>query len=221
MKKVLLLLIGVLMIFFVTGCGKNAAPAPTSQPPDSVNKAEKILVVYFSVPETTNSKDINETSKKSVVIIDGEVLGNTQYVAQLIQKHTNADIFRIEPENPYPMNHAAIEQIATREKQNYELPKIAKQIENFDSYTTFFVGYPNWYGDMPRILYSFFTDYDFSGKTIIPFVTSGSSGFANSINEIKHIQTDAKVIENGLSLKRDVVATSEPTIEEWLKSLGF
>lgn len=207
------------MISFVTGCGKNAAP--TSHPPDSDTQGDKILVVYFSVPETTNPRDINETKKKSVVIINGEVFGNTQYVAQIIQKHTNADIFRIEPVTPYPMNHADIERIATREKQNYELPKIANKIKNFDSYKTFFVGYPNWYGDMPRILYSFFTDYDFSGKTIVPFVTSGGSGFANSINEIKHIQTEANVIEKGLSLTRNLVATSEPTIEEWLKSMGY
>ena len=222
MKKVFSLVLGFLIIFFVAGCGKDAALV--SQPPEAQKiqkSAEKILVVYFSVPETTQAENMTNDERNSTVVIDGEVLGNTQYVAQVIQKYTDADIFRIEPVHPYPLNHADIEHIATREKQNYELPQIAEKLQNFDSYTLFFVGYPNWYGDMPRILYSFFNEYDFSGKKIVPFVTSGGAGFSNSINEIKHIQPKATVIENGLSLNRELVPTAEPDIEIWLKTLGF
>jgi hypothetical protein len=74
---------------------------------------------------------------------------------------------------------------------------------------------------MPRILYSFLKSYNFAGKTIVPFVTSGGSGFGNTINAIKNIHPDASVVENGLSLKRDIIQSSEQDIKHWLKNLGF
>ncbi len=227
MKKIFSLLTGFLLILLVAGCGEENTQIeskPDFQPP--VNKIErnaddKILMAYFSVPETDNPKNMNLDEENSTVIVDGEVFGNTQYVAQIIQQSTGANIFRIEPVTPYPTNHGELEQVATKEKQSNALPEISAKIENFDSYKIIFVGYPIWYGDMPRILYSFFKSYDFSGKTIVPFITSGGAGFANSINEIQSLQPNAKVIEGGLALNRNVIQNSEDDIKNWLKNLGF
>lgn len=215
------------MILLLAGCGKETAkvePIPANKPVASKiekNPDDKILVVYFSRPETDNPKNISTEKQKSCVVVNGEVFGNTQYVAMHIQKYTAADIFRIEPVTPYPMNHATLEQIATKEKQENILPEIRDKIENFDSYKIFFVGYPIWYGDMPQILYSFLQSYDFTGKTIVPFVTSGSSGFSNTINSIKTLLPNATVIEDGLSVKRNGVLNSEPVVKDWLTALGF
>ena len=227
MKKIFLLLAGVLLILLAAGCGKETAkvePVPVNKP--AIQKIEKtaddkILVVYFSNPESDNAETMTAEEAKSAVVVDGEVIGNTQHIAQIIRQNTGADIFRIEPVTPYPMNHGEIEQIATQEKMEEALPQIKDEIENFDSYKIFFVGYPIWYGDMPRILYSFLKSYNFTGKTIIPFVTSNGTGKANTFNEIKKIHPDANVIENGLSLKREVIKSSEKEIKTWLQDLGL
>lgn len=181
----------------------------------------KSLVVYFSVPETTKPDNMSSEEEYSTVVIDGEVLGNTQYAAHVIQENTGADIFRIEPVTPYPMNHAELEEVATEEKRNNAMPEIAAEIENLEQYTTIFLGYPNWYGDMPRIIYSFLEQYDLSGKTVAPFVTSGGSGFSNTINTIADLQPNATVITDGYSVNRNKVQDAEQEIIAWVNDLGY
>lgn len=189
---------------------------------DSNQKSnEKILVVYFSVPETDSAENMNAEEEYSTVVIDGEVLGNTQYVAYVIQENTGADIFRIEPVTPYPMNHAELEEVATEEKRNDAMPEIAASVENMEQYKTVFLGYPNWYADMPRIIYSFLDQYDLSGKTIVPFVTSGGSGFSNTISTIAELEPDAEVVTDGLSISRNVVQDAEADIIQWVNELGY
>lgn len=181
----------------------------------------KTLVVYFSMPETTTPDNMNAEEEYSTVVIDGEVLGNTQYVAYVIQENTGAVIFRIEPVTPYPMNHAELEEVATEEKRNDAMPEIAAEVENIEQYDTIFLGYPNWYADMPRIIYSFLDQYDLSGKTIVPFVTSGGSGFSNTISTIADLEPDANVITDGLSISRNVVQDAKADIIEWVEGLGL
>lgn len=209
---------------------ENAEPEESTEPKEEGSSegtsAEqtgdgKTLIVYFSMPETTNPDNMNAEEEYSTVVIDGEVLGNTQYVAYVIQEDTGADIFRIEPVTPYPMAHAELEEVATEEKRNDAMPEIAAEVENIEQYDTIFLGYPNWYADMPRIIYSFLDQYDLSGKTIVPFVTSGGSGFSNTISTIADLEPDANVITDGLSISRNVVQDAEADIIEWVEGLGL
>ena len=116
----------------------------------------------------------------STVVIDGQVLGNTQYMAQVIWGTANADILRIEPAKPYPTDHATLVAQAREEQDQDTRPAIKGSVANFDRYDTVFVGYPIWWGDLLQILYTFFDTYDFSGKTVIPFSTHGGSSFAGT-----------------------------------------
>lgn len=179
------------------------------------------LVVYFSMPETQNPDDMTQEEDNSVVVIDGEVLGNTQYVAYIIQENTGADIFRIEPETPYPTDHETLVDLAAEEQNNDARPVIKDRIENLEQYDTIFIGYPNWWGDMPMILYSFFDEYDFSGKNIIPFNTHGGSGFSDTINTIMKLEPDASVDEAGFTVSRNDVQDAEPDIIAWLENSGY
>lgn len=181
----------------------------------------KALVVYFSMPETTEPDNMTQDEEQSTVIIDGEVLGNTQYVAYVIQKNTGADIFRIEPETPYPTDHDTLVDLAAEEQDNNARPALKSAIENLDQYDTVFVGYPNWWGDMPMILYSFFDEHDFSGKTIVPFNTHGGSGFSDSISTIAELEPEAAVNEDGFTESRNNVQDAEPDIIAWLENLGY
>lgn len=168
-------------------------------------------MVYFSQPDNVDN---------STVVINGETLGNTQYMAYVIQENTGANIFRILPETPYPTDHSELVDLAQDEQRENARPKIKDEIGNFSDYDTIFVGYPNWWGDMPMILYTFFDTYDFSGKTIIPFNTHGGSGFSGTISTIRRLEPNATV-KDGKSISRNSIQNAEKEIIDWVKSLGF
>lgn len=245
MKKIVCLCMAALLVMAaLSGCGAasnensqddTTAGSETTQDKNSTDSEQsnetgstetgsetgKSLVVYFSMPETTEPENMSREEELSTVVIDGEVLGNTQYVAMVIAENTGADIFRIEPVTPYPLDHSELEDIAQREQSEDARPEIAGEVENIDQYDTIFFGFPNWYFDMPMIMYSFLDQYDLSGKTIAPFVTSGGSGFSDAISTITEMEPEANVVEDGLSISRNVVQDAESDIIQWLTDNGF
>ena len=180
----------------------------------------KALVVYFSMPETAEPGNMTEEEANSTVVIDGEVLGNTQYMAYVIQDTLGADIFRIEPETPYPTNHEVLVDLALEEQNDNARPAIADQIGNLDEYDTIFIGYPIWWSDMPMILYSFFDEYDFSGKTIVPFSTHGGSSFAGTPRTIAELEPDAEILD-GMAISRDRIQDAGQDIISWVNGLNI
>ena len=182
--------------------------------------AGKPIVVYFSMPETDRAENMTQPEEDSTVVIGGKVLGNTQYVAQLIQAHTGADIFRIEPKKPYPRSHGPLLDIAQKEQRGKARPKMKENVKDLAQYDVIFLGYPNWWADLPMILYTFLEANDLSGKTIVPFITHGGSGFSRTIRTIATLQPRAKVVTEGLSIYRDDVEGAEPEVAAWLKRLG-
>lgn len=244
MKKIFGLCLSLLLVaVMLSGCGtspsgnnpsagsdkqqseENTETTLSNETEDSENmdstSTTKSLVVYFSMPETTEPENMSREEELSTVVIDGEVLGNTQYVAYIIAENTGADIFRIEPVTPYPLDHSELENIAQKEQSDNFRPEIAGTVEDLDQYDTIFLGFPNWYYDMPMIMYSFLDQYNLAGKTVVPFVTSGGSGFSDAISTIKDMEPDADVVTDGLSISRNAVQDSESDIIEWLTEKGF
>lgn len=103
------------------------------------NLEGNILIAYFSVPETDG---VDTVAGASRVAVDGEVLGNNQYVAQLIQQEIGGDLFRIETVQEYPGTHEELLEFAYNEMTDEARPELATQIENLDSYDVIFLGYP-------------------------------------------------------------------------------
>ena len=157
----------------------------------------------------------------SRVVVDGEVLGNNQYIAQLIQGETGGDLFRIETVQEYPGSHDPLLEFAYNELTENARPELATQIENPDRYDVIFLGYPNWNADLPMPLYTFLESYDFSGKTIIPFTTHGGSGFSRTIQTIQELQPNATVVEDGLSISRNSVAEAQSDVTDWVAGLDL
>lgn len=221
MKKIILLFMALAMVLSLAACSTNQSPGESTpeesssqtneSTPTPSNTNGKNLAVYFSMPDNVDD---------STVVIDGETLGNTQYMAYVIQETVGADIFRIEPETPYPTDNDKLVDLAKEEQNDNARPKIKDMIENFDTYENIFVGYPNWWGDMPMILYSFFDEYDFSGKTIIPFNTHGGSGFSGTISTIKELEPNAEVLD-GKSISRNDIQDAEQEIVDWVNSLDL
>lgn len=222
-----------------TGCGSSSAKNNQTTKNDSAEKSsdinsssnavteavqnntdnENILIAYFSVPENVDTDGIDANSGASIVVKNKDVLGNMQYMAMTIQEAIGGELFRIETKEKYPLEHETLVNQA-KEEQNEEVrPELATHIENVEQYDIIFLGYPNWWGDMPQPLYTFLEEYDFSGKTIIPFNSHGGNGFSNTIEEIKKLQPNATVKDDGLSISRNDVADSEQEITDWAK--GF
>lgn len=177
----------------------------------------KSLVVYFSVPETDG---VDASSGASRVLSDGKIIGNTQYVATIISEATGSDLFEIKTVNAYPGSHKALIDAAKVEIDNNDRPKLATHIENLKDYSVVFIGFPNWWYDMPMPLYSFFDEYDFSGKTIIPFCTHGGSRFSDAIKTIRELEPKATVLD-GHSVARDRVPESKDGVLKWLEKIGI
>ena len=202
MKKILSMLLALLMtLAFVQAEALDTASPETA--------TAKTLVVYFSVPDDRDN---------SYVEVNGERLGNTQYMAYIIQENTGADIFRILPKTPYPTDHSALLAVAQEELRSNARPEIDGTIENFDDYDIIFVGYPTWNADMPNILYTFFESYDFSGKTIVPFNTHGGSGFAGTQETIATLAPNATLLA-GMSVSRNSIEGAEEEIVAWIQGL--
>ncbi|HBF8686263.1 TPA: flavodoxin [Clostridioides difficile] len=219
MRKILTCILALSCVLGLTACNNSTNSEPQKEVQSQSVPSTNALVVYFSMPETTDSKNMTEEEDNSTVVIDGKVMGNTQYVAMEIQEKTSADIFRIEPETPYTTNHEELVDIASQEQEENTRPAIKDRIADFEQYDTVFVGYLIWWSDLPMIMYSFFDEYDFSDKTIIPFSTHGGSGLADTISTIKELEPNATVYEQGLSISRNDVEKSSEEISQWLEKV--
>lgn len=240
LKRLFSIMLAVVVISSMfTGCGSSSAKNNQTTKNDSAEKSsdinsssnavteavqnntdnENILIAYFSVPENVDTDGIDANSGASIVVKNKDVLGNMRYMAMTIQEAIGGELFRIETKEKYPLEHETLVNQA-KEEQNEEVrPELATHIENVEQYDMIFLGYPNWWGDMPQPLYTFLEEYDFSGKTIIPFNSHGGSGFSNTIEEIKKLQPNATVRDDGLSISRNDVADSEQEITDWAKGL--
>lgn len=176
-----------------------------------------ILVAYFSEPLPN---DVDAATSASRVHVNGDLYGSVQYVATVIGEATGGDMVRIQTAQPYPGNYDALAAQANQERQNNIYPELATNIENFENYDVIFVGYPIWWYQMPMAMYSFFDNYDFSGKTIIPFSTHGGSGWSGSLGDIAELEPNATMV-TGYSISRNNTATSRNGTLDWLRSISI
>ena len=157
---------------------------------------DKVLVVYFS-----------ET-------------GNTQKLANIISKEVGGDFRRIEPEIPYPTGDELFD-YTEEEANNNARPEFKDLDINIDDYDIIFVGYPIWWYQMPMIMYTFFDEYSFEGKTIVPFNTHEGSGDSGTYDEISELEPGATVLD-GLAIRGGNMESDQTqTVRNWLKDLGF
>lgn len=235
-KKIIIGIITIIVIaalgiggYLLINSNKSNTPKETMEPEEQLTvgsentqvntDGKKSLVVYFSVPETDDPNNMTTEEENSSIVVNGEVLGNTQYVAMLISENTGADIYRIEPKTPYTTDHEALVDIAKDEQNNDARPEIKSKISNFDDYDIIYIGYPIWWSDMPKILYTFMELYDFSGKTVIPFSTHGGSELAGTVSTIRNKLSSSTVEENAFTISRDTMEAAPEEVESWLKEI--
>lgn len=235
MTKFFPIILTCTMLIGLTACGNNPPPSKITsavQPsnalattvsaeknnPSTPNKeSSNILIAYFTMPET----DVVDTvSSASNLVINGKSMGNTQFIAQVIQEETKGDLFKIETVQKYPGSHEPLVNLAKNEQQKNIRPQLSGTIQNLDNYDIIFIGYPNWWGDMPMPLYSFLETTNLSGKTIIPFSTHGGSGFSSTISDIVSLQPKATVVREGFTVSRNNVGNAKTNVKNWLNNLS-
>lgn len=180
-RKNLLLFVLILAFSFMLAacCSDNSSSSETDQSQDT----EPVKESEAAEPETTE-EDINDGN---ILITYFSHTGNTEKVAQRIAEYTGRDLARIQRAEEY----GDLQEEAETEILDGVHPEITVSVDSIDEYGTIFVGYPIWNADLPMPLYTFLEEYDFSGKTIIPFTTHGGSGFSGTVQTISELQPNA------------------------------
>lgn len=242
MKRITAIFLILAMAAFTFGCssngeaagGQNAAPdAGSAQTEDQQGdnaqgesaqedgNEQNMLVAYFTYGENAELPDgVDASASASIQLWNDSLTGNTGVVAMMIAQATGADMFSIQTTEKYPDTYDETVDLGREERNADARPQLASHLDNVEDYDVIFLGFPNWWGDMPMAVYSFLEDTDFSGKIIVPFVTSGGSGFSNTINTIESMEPDA-VMEEGLSISSSDAASAQDSVEQWLSSLGY
>ena len=213
MKKLFSLLLAAAMLLTLAACGaadagndaadepKNAAaadaadPTPTGETPE--NTDGKVLVAYFSAT------------------------GHTETIAEYLQTALDADLYEIVPQEPYTaddLDYNTDGCRANREQNDDSArPAISGGVEDMAGYDVVFIGYPIWWGQAPKIVYTFLESYDFSGKTIVPFCTSGGSGMGGEDILKAACSKETKWLPG----KRLSSRESAVSVQKWVESLGL
>ena len=227
-----LILTGILLLTFA-GCG-NSGNAPSGSTEES--KTSGIADNNTSASTASggnNSTENTEGGSKMLVAyfsLAGEQYGvgvieegNTSIIAHMIAEQTGADLFEIKAVNPYPTSHSELLEVSRKEMSDKARPEIADTVDNMDEYDTVFIGYPNWWGDMPMIVYNFLESYNLSGKTIVPFCTHGGSGLSGTERTIGNIT--GGTMADGFAIAGTTAQndrdTAKSKVTEWLKEGGF
>ena len=172
---------------------------------------KKILIVYFSA---SNFSDVDAVSSATA---NGDKEGATGVFAQYIQERVGGDIVKILPKEDYPGDYNHLLERAKKEKEAREYPQFTVDV-NPEEYDIIFVGYPIWSYDMPRVMYTFFARYDFTGKTLIPFNTYGSSLDGGTYDKIRELEPDA-IVADGLAIEGKSIDSSKEYVEQWVPEL--
>lgn len=242
MKKITAILFIVLMVISLAACGreKESAEEKVSDTGNRTenNSAEKTLTEVISEPESSEgasetisekkqeddgaeSTSVNEAEGTKILVAYFSATNTTEGVAEQIADSLSADIYEIVPEQPY--TDADLDYHDDNSRSTIEMndslarPAISGSVENMEQYSIVFIGYPIWWGEAPRIVSTFMESYDFSGKTIVPFCTSGGSGVGSSATNLEAL-TDGAAWLSGIRLNG---GSSHETIVEWLNGLGL
>lgn len=225
MKKILSLVMLLTSFSTLSACANNGSRANgrhqssgepeqsatlTASLTDEAKAAKKVLVAFFS--HTGENYNVGYIEK-----------GNTHIVAELIAAETGGELFEIKTVKPYPKEYRRCVDVAKQEKESNARPELQSDMKTED-YDVIFLGYPNWWGDMPMAVYTFIEKHDWKGKTVVPFCTHEGSGLSDTERNINDVCKGATVSE-GLAIQGKIAQNAQPqakrTVQSWLKKLNY
>lgn len=228
-KKTVLLLLSLLLILTLAGCGtaKNPESTSTSQGvPEKEPESKDINQDMDAGSDAAGSVDEQSSSQKKeegsdmdskVLVVYFSCTNTTKKLAEYAAEILGADLYEIVAENPYTEEDLAYYTDGRADKEQNDpsvRPAISGKVEDMSAYDTIVLGYPIWHGQAPRIISTFLESYDFSEKTILPFCTSHSSGIGSSAGNLHSLCPDSTEWLEG---ERFEGGTSRETLKDWLE----
>lgn len=245
MKRSVALLVLLALLCSLTACGGNPTSQSISDVPESSQNAEEIpdtplntdpptvsqssgvtgnsniLIAYFTwadntVVEDPSSVDVDATTSASVL-----APGNTAKLASWIQQEVGSDLHSIVVEEPYSSDYDQCLDRAADEKAENARPALASHVDNMEDYDIVFLGFPNWWYTLPVPVLTFVEEYDWSGKTVVPFVTHGTGGLSSTIRDLTAALPEDVTILEPIGVYRPEVDASQSAVQEWIAGLDL
>ena len=243
MKKFATILLALAMVFALAACAGNTEPtesssssAPsqssseesrTQENPQDQNTSEAPSETENESQQPSEPADSTESSSEQepegskILVAYFSATNNTEGVAQKLADGLGADLYEITPEQPYTDEDLDYGNSGSRSSVEMDdpsaRPEISGSVENMEQYDVVFIGYPIWWGDAPRIMSTFIESYDFSGKTLVAFCTSASSGFGNSDSALRSATSGAEWLDG----HRFSARAESDEVMEWANGLGI
>ena len=200
MKKLTAFLLAAMMVLSLEACGNKTEPMDNIEPPQNGTEAPSDTKNESETPNEPADSTSSEPSEapeggKKILVAYFSATNNTEGIAQKLAEGLGADIYEIIPDQPY--TDADLNYGDSKSRSSVEMddpsarPVISGSVENMEQYDIVFIGYPIWWGEAPRIMSTFIESYDFSGKTLVAFCTSASSGFGSSDSVLRSAASSA------------------------------
>lgn len=225
MKKLLSFLLFLTLVLPLAACsGENTSSPEIDSAEPSVSSFESSSAdtseATAEPEESSGASDTTEAESGGTLVAYFSWSGNTEQMANMIQQETGGDLFEIAPATPYTDDYDTLLDVARQEQAEDARPALESQVENWDSYDVVFVGYPDWWSDAPMLIYSFLESYSWEGKTLVPFCTSGGSGFGRSLDKLADSAPSATILE-GLHVSGSRVGSAGEDVAAWIDGLNL
>lgn len=229
MKRTLSLFLTVALLLALTACGSTGGQGDSG--PDSALEGKTPTSSAPETPPANQSADTTPTeeqtpegtddSEKKILIGYFSATNNTENIANHLNEILDADLYEIVPETPYTSDDLNYNDPNSRSSQEMNdsdaRPAISGSVDNMEQYDVIFLGYPIWWGQAPKIISTFLESYDLSGKTIVPFCTSGSSGIGSSATNLHSLASDATWLDG----QRFSGSAARSAVETWVNGLDL
>lgn len=218
MKKVISLFLALTFVFTLAACSNNQP-----QTNDSSESLSEPTTESAETPADISASESSESENGKTLVVYFSATGNTENAANYIAEVTGADIFKLEPVEAYSdadLNYNGDDSRVVYEHDNPDarvVELVADTVENWETYDTVFIGYPIWWGIAAWPVDDFIKSNDFTGKTVVPFATSASSGFGESGKLLEEMAGTGNWLEG----ERFSSSVSKDAVTEWIEGLNL
>lgn len=228
MKRIFALLTALTLACALTACGETGTqsnPGQSQTQQEGTSSVGETSVPEQSTPHASSTPEAGESDEETpeggVLVAYFSATGNTEGIAQYLQSVLDADLYEIVPEVPYTDEDLNYSNDSCRANQEQNDPAtrsaITGTLENSENYDVVYLGYPIWWGQAPKVIYTFLESCDFGDATIVPFCTSGSSGIGSSADGLQELTENARWLEG----QRFSSGASQDEVAQWVDSLGL
>ena len=225
MKQMFMILTALTLACALTACGGTSNPGQSQTQQEGTSSVEEPSAPNQSTPPASSTLEDSgsgeDEMEDGVLVAYFSATGNTEGIAQHLQSILDADLYEIVPEVAYTdedLNYSNDSCRANQEQNDPAArPAITGTLENPEDYDVVFLGYPIWWGQAPKVIYTFLESCDFGDATIVPFCTSGSSGIGSSADGLQELTENAQWLDG----QRFSSGASQDEVAQWVDSLGL